>query len=294
MFGKKGSLQLLDHYHPVPWWFPQKDRVRILGTRCWHVGDKYGVWPPSMYSKEKTPLPQSEVQEELYQQLINILKKIGRVDLVLINGDLVEGKQLRMFGVPLIDADTDTQVLAAEKLYEETFAKHSKPTIVGITMGTPYHVMVGIGGNLDFQAAQRIGRHAHVKFGYPNLQLYLGKSHLLHDVRHRISRAPVNRLMPLEKTHRFLAREATENTGVEMPRVIWRAHNHALKIDQLNLSIGDVPYYAVVPPCLKANDIYGQLLPYPETAKVGVMLVEQKGEKISRENYPINLSTLRK
>jgi hypothetical protein len=281
-------MNLITKAEKKPWFFFDQETMSILVTGDWHVGDKYGILPKNPVTKEGSGIRPSNTQKRIYSDLVKTLKTIGHVDLLLIMGDTCEGKQLSSFGVPLNDADTDNQVNWAAELYQETFYDINSPDKVISVMGTPYHVMVGIGGNLDYQVAQKISTMSETYFGYPNAQFYLGKGKLLWDLQHRVSIASVNRLMPFEKTIRTYAVNVA-NDGGEVPDVIGRGHNHSICYDAINVSDGAIPRIAFNNACLKADDIYGLGLPYPTTAKVGVTTMRQEGRIVTGRKYLFNL-----
>lgn len=284
-------MELVSKYNPISWFFSERDEVNGVVSGCWHVGDKYGSLPKNPITKEGTGVVGSRVQKRLYTELVESLKKIGQTELLILMGDLVEGKQLKVAGVPLNDSDTDTQVEWAYQLYEETFYKYCNPEKVIVVMGTPYHVLVGVGGNLDYQVADKISRISDVTFGYPALRFYLGSKKLLWDVRHRISIASVNLLMPLEKTFRAYYRILAEEDS-PIPDVICRGHNHSIVFEPTNVSSGKNRRYALVSPCMKASDVYGETLPYPSTPKTGVMTIKQT-DRLWGEYHPFNIDLVK-
>jgi len=272
-------LRLISKYDPTPWLLSDEETVNGVITGDWHIGDKYAPLPEQPATKEGGGIKPSKTQKKIKKELINQLKKCEPIDLLIMMGDCIEGKQLRSFGVPVSDADTDTQVNWAYQFYEETFYEYLKPKQVIVIMGTPYHVMVGIGGNLDYQFAEKISRLGETIFGYPNLQFYLGKEKLLWDLRHRISIARVNKLMPLEKTFRnFFEMAATK--GQHIPKVIGRGHNHSISKTVTDMSTGIEPWYAFMSPTLKANDVYGQTLSYPDEPNLGFFTFKQDRDQL--------------
>ena len=281
-------MNLITKGGKTPWFFSDQNEVTALVTGDWHVGDKYGILPRKPITKDGGGVRPSQTQSKIYRELIQTLKKIGHVDLLLIMGDTCEGKQLASFGVPLNDADTDNQVNWSGEFYQETFYDINSPDVVISIMGTAYHVMVGIGGNLDYQVSQKIAQMSDTYFGYPNARFNLGEEKLLWDLQHRVSIANVNRLMPFEKIIRTYAVNAANNGGV-VPDVIGRAHNHDLCYAAVDVSDGSIPRIAFNSACLKADDIYGQNLSYPAMAKVGVTTMKQTGATVTGEKHLFSL-----
>lgn len=284
-------MRIFGRYDKIPWFYSDLDVVGGLISGDWHISDKYAATPKSPVTKEGVGIKPTKIQNYIREELVKILKNIGHVKLLILPGDLTEGVQKNIGGGQVIDTDADNQVEWTFQFYEETFYKYCNPEHVLIIIGTPYHVMVGIGGNLDYQVASKISRISDVTFGYPNLQFYLGSDKKLWDIRHRISIATVNQNMPLEKTFRYFYRLQAENDNL-VPDVIGRAHNHGLVREPFNVSGGKHPRYAWVGPCLKANDIYGQQLRYPGDAKVGVMTFTQNGG-VSGRYHAVDINRMR-
>lgn len=285
-------LKIKTRYDPIPWIKTQQETVKLLTTGDWHSLDKWGVCPPSFSTKEGTPLKQHKVQKKVFNESVNICKKIGHVDVAILMGDLAEGKQTKAFGVPLMDADTDNQVEAAFQFYEETIHEHCTPDLVLSIMGTPYHRAVGIGGDLDYQVSVRIAQIDNVIFGQPNLNFLLGKDRVRWNLQHRISIARINRMMPFEKTYRLWARLESESwTGdfKKIPDMAVRAHRHD---PQLPYGIGEGRRWAMAVPPLKVVDEYADILLYPVKCSAGWMTVEQFGVGDFRgKYYPIKVET---
>jgi len=268
-------FKIVTRYDPTLWIASTQETPKLLGTGDWHTLDKWGVCPKDFKTKEGTPLTQHPVQKIVYDETIEICKKIGHVDVAFLMGDMAEGKQVSAYGVPLMDADTDNQVNAAFKFYEDTIYKYCTPTIVLAIMGTPYHRSVGIGGDLDYQIALRISTLSNVVFGQPNLNFLLGKDKVRWNLQHRISIARVNRMMPFEKTYRQHARLESESwTGdfSRIPDMFVRAHRHD---PQIPFGIGEGRRWAMATPPLKVVDEFADLLPYPVKCTAGLMTVKQ-------------------
>lgn len=281
-------MKIVSRYDKTPWLLSEEETCEGVISGDWHIGDKYAPLPNQACTKEGQTVNPSKVQRKIKTDLIKQLKKVGEKELLIIPGDILEGKQLSAFGVPVSDSDTDTQVNWGLQFYEETFYKYTKPRYVLICMGTDYHASLGIGGNLDYQFADKIDELSEVVFGYPNLAFYLGKGKLLWDVRHRVSIASVNRLMPIEKTYRYFYREEVENNGVT-PDVVGRAHNHSIVMPPTNVSMGSVSKYGWHSPCLKASDVYGEQLRYPSLPKLGFLTFLQVGERLYGDYYPLDV-----
>jgi len=270
-------IKIKTRYDPIAWVKPEVKELKVLVTGDWHALDKYGVNPPNIHSMEGTPISQSDLQKKVFKETKKICEEIGHVDIAILMGDMAEGKQVKSQGVPLNDANTDTQVEAAFKFYEETIHKYNTPDVVVAVMGTPYHSSVGIGGNLDYQIALRIGTITNVIYGYPNLTMYVGADKVKWSLRHKISIAKVNRMMPLEQIVRLQARDEAESFDGDLnnlPDISIFAHRHE---PQIPVPIGQGRRWAAVSPPLKAADIYAETMQTPVKNTVGLMTITQYG-----------------
>lgn len=281
-------MKFIGRYTKTPHLFSDKEYINGIATSDWHIADKYSPLPNQACTKEGQTIEPNEVQKKIKSELIKSLKKMKPVDVLIIDGDIMEGIQAKTQGIPVLSTDSDTQVEWAYQFYEETFYKYLNPEKVLIATGTPYHVMVGVSGNLDYRFAEKVDKISDTIFGSPNLRFYLGKDKMLWDVRHRVSVARVNRMMPLEQTFRMFYRECMEG-GLEVPDVVGRAHNHNVVLAPTNFSMGTVKRYGWHSPCLKASDSYGEMLSYPGSPKLGFLSFTQGDGRLFGEYHALDV-----
>jgi len=270
------------------WVYSACDRLKFLVTADWHMLDQVGANPPNIRTKEGNLISQSNLQKLTFEGAQKICKDIGKTDGAIIDGDLAAGKDPKQYGIPLSDADTDNQVEAAYQFYKETIYKYCNPDYAFITMGTPYHVLVGIGGNLDYQIALRISELTPVLFGYPNLNVYLGSDKLLWNIQHRmaVTKDPMGPLVRTFETYARLEMESLAGSMENIPTVICRAHIHK---PQLPAPIAGGKRWFLCAPPLKHLGIYEGLLPYPTKASIGLMEVIQEKGSLQGKFYPIEI-----
>jgi hypothetical protein len=74
---------------------PGKDTKNILVVGDIHVGSMYGLLPPDFVSADGAPKPQNEGQLYLWECWLDMKRKAAKfaIDSVVVNGDLIEGKQ---------------------------------------------------------------------------------------------------------------------------------------------------------------------------------------------------------
>lgn len=115
---------------------------KILALGDLHCGHRTGLTPPHWQRDRK--------QEESWEAYIELVKKAGPVDLVVINGDSVDGKNTRAGGTELLVADRHEQGDMAVKCIEEIDCSN-----IVMTFGTPYHT--GIEEDFESPVARSLG-----------------------------------------------------------------------------------------------------------------------------------------
>jgi len=97
-----------------------------------HCGSVFGLTPPDYFSS----FPKyKQMQIETWNAYLKIVNKWQCPDVLLHNGDMIEGKQRKQGGAELITTDRNVQVDMAEECLKRWKAKKFLATY-----GTPYHV----------------------------------------------------------------------------------------------------------------------------------------------------------
>ena len=108
-----------------------RKRKTVLVMSDLHCGHVAGLTPHCYASSEPFTLNK---QSDAYDKYLEILKKVKHVDVLIVNGDLIDGKGGRSGGTELITSDRLEQCnIAAECILQ---VKADKIVIV---RGTPYH-----------------------------------------------------------------------------------------------------------------------------------------------------------
>lgn len=242
-----------------------------------HVGHEVGYLPSNALSKNGHKVQQSKLQQKMHRETIRHLKKIGEVDILLLLGDLCEGKQSRMAGVGLRDADTDTMVGWAVSAILE-WCSYLKPKAIIITKGTDYHTTRNIGGDLDYQVANILAQTFNVYYG---IEMFAKIGKLIWYLRHYYPTVSVNRTMPLEKMFRFKARDFVAKRLKVFPDVMGFAHIHLylglIKIEQRT--------YMFTSPALKGKDSHMKSKGYGWEPDLGILVFEQNGKYIDSNRF---------
>ena len=113
--------------------------VRVLFTGDWHCGHETGLVPPSwQYNlNNKKRKIKAKIQREIWNYFYNSIKEINKekqIDVIIGNGDMIDGRGYRSGSTELVTVDRLQQadmaieclnIINADKIY--------------LTYGTPYH-----------------------------------------------------------------------------------------------------------------------------------------------------------
>jgi hypothetical protein len=133
-----------------------------------HCGSVYGITPP----KEQRP-PHRKRQEESWREYCRMTRNWAKPDILLVNGDMIEGNQSRQGGAELLTPDRTVQCDMAVEALKLWQAKK-----IYMTYGTPYHVGEKA-EDYERSIAQRLGAVIEGR-------LYFTLEGLTFDVRHFI------------------------------------------------------------------------------------------------------------
>ena len=261
-------MKIYREYEKTPQILGEQDTVRVTIIGDAHGGSRYAILPPDIETYDGTKLLQSRIQKTIWKGYLKSLDKIGETDVIIVGGDMAEGKQIKAAGVGLEDGNTDTHVDIGSRVVQEACTRLNPKAVIGIT-GTPYHISYGVGGNLDYQVLTNVN-HDNIYFGN-TVNIKIGKSKTLWNIQHKISIANVNRLMPAEKIYRFYYRDHASGRIDEIPDVIVRFHMHLM---QPPTPIDGYRYF-IRGGCLKAKDEYIGSLSYPSNPDIGVLETHQ-------------------
>ena len=175
-----------------------------------HCGSVYGITPPSEFKASK----HRDSQEETWDEYCRIVKQWGKPDVLICNGDAIEGNQKKQGGAELITTDRLVQSQMAQQALELWNAKQ-----IFMTYGSPYHVGAEA-EDFEWTIADNLGAKIE---GH----LYLKIEGLTFDIRHKVGTSviPYGRATAvLRELMWALVKEANE-TGPKVD-VIIRSHAH--------------------------------------------------------------------
>ena len=216
-----------------------KRMVVLSDLHCGHV---MGLTPPTwQFNPENETWGEvARVQNESWQWYINAVRRVGKkIDILVLNGDLIDGRGERSGSTELITADRTKQASIAVDCISEWDAKQ-----IFMTRGTPYHS--GQAEQFEDLVAERVGGHIEdvldIKVN--------GKTF---NFRHKIggSSVPYGKATQVIKESIWNALYAIYH---EIPSadVIIRSHVHHMVINQDSLR------WSITTPALQVNSRYGK------------------------------------
>ena len=126
---------------------PKTKRVLVLSD--FHAGHEVGLTPPK-WNIGQADDPMVEYRSILWSRFKDILRAVGKPDILVLNGDLIDGRGEKSGSVELLVLDRLDQVNMASEIVGEVGAK----TVI-MTRGTDYHV--GLSESFENQIAVNVG-----------------------------------------------------------------------------------------------------------------------------------------
>lgn len=180
-----------------------------------HCGSVYGITPPGEFKASKY----RDLQEESWKEYTRLTDKWKKPDILICNGDAIEGNQPKQGGAELVNIDRSVQCDIAVEALELWKAKR-----IFLSYGSAYHV--GVGAE-DFERgiAERLTDR-----GTPAMiegHLFLNIEGLVFDIRHKVgtSSIPHGRATPLLREMMWALMKEANETGPKVD-VIIRSHAH--------------------------------------------------------------------
>jgi hypothetical protein len=203
-----------------------------------------GLTPPAWWIGESRPSTTffARQQRVMWDWYVQKLHELGHIDLLIVNGDAVDGKAKKSGGTELLTADMREQAYMAAQCIKEAHADK-----VWMTFGTSYHVSPdGEDWEVvtsDMVKAEKMEAHLFETVEGVNL-----------DVRHHVSGSgtPHGR-------HTATSKERLWNVvwhvdhGVPLSELLIRSHVHYHKIN------GGFTHLEITTPCLQGfNSKFGE------------------------------------
>jgi hypothetical protein len=199
--------------------------LAIGDLHCGHLG---GLTPPSFWTY-KTP----DTTKRAWDFFSAALLEVGKVDTLILNGDLIDGQGTRSGGIELIESDLDRQCEMAIEIIESISAKQ-----VLISHGTPYHVS-NHGSQEEIKIAKAVGAEVHS-------HIFKEINGLVFDVRHKInsSSVPHGRATPLCKEAMWNKLKSIDGAQPKAD-ILLRSHVH------YHIAVQEPDYLAMTLPALQ-------------------------------------------
>jgi len=124
----------------------KKKNVALTGD--WHVGSVCGL----------SANPQNSIQEKLLKIFKSCVKRYNKPDILIINGDAIDGTQYKSGGLDLTEKDIREQERGVVKLIQMW-----NPKEVIMVSGTPYHVGVK---SSEEEIVHTLNDHCNIKASY--------------------------------------------------------------------------------------------------------------------------------
>lgn len=135
-----------------------------------HCGHRAGLTPPDwQYNPKRSKF--GDVQRIIYDRYLESVQKFSPIDVLIVNGDAIDGKGEKSGGTELVTPDRDEQSEMAKICIREWGAKK-----IIMTYGTPYHA----GDEEDWEAslAKMVGAEIH-SHAWPEID------GVIFDVKHK-------------------------------------------------------------------------------------------------------------
>jgi len=162
----------------------KKKSRRVLVVSDLHSGHLIGLTPPSRHDTPSGYASQAhkdlaETRKNLYNLYAKMIKDLGKIDVLICNGDAIDGAGKRSGGTECITTDMEQQSqMAAECLIA---AKAEK---VYLSAGTPYHV----GDDCDWEnvVASHVESSKYTKHASVHDHIYLDVNGVMFDCKHKV------------------------------------------------------------------------------------------------------------
>lgn len=209
-------------------------KILVIGDL--HCGSMGGLTPPQwIVSKGRNDFFH-ELQTQMWDHYLEIIDDFGKVDTLVVNGDIIEGKGTRSGGTELIAPDMLEQTdMAIEAI---SFIKADK---MFFTYGTPYHTAASSGEDFDKIVANAFKSSIHD-------ELNLKVNDVLFNIKHKVgaSSSPYNRAVNVSK-HRLWDELQTIRNNEERASIYLRSHVHYFSF------CGEIDWAAYTLPALQSN-----------------------------------------
>lgn len=210
-------------------------KVLVIGDL--HCGSMQGLTHPNWIVKKERNEHYCKLQNEMWSNYVDMCQSFGKVDVLVVNGDVIDGKGSRSGGTELITCDMLEQTDMAIAALEEISASKTY-----FTYGTPYHTASASGEDFDKIVANA--------FNAPiEDELNIEINNLLFNIKHKVnsSFSPYNRAATVGK-HRLWDALGGLRENDSIADVYIRSHVHYFSF------CGESNWTAFTLPALQASE----------------------------------------
>jgi hypothetical protein len=194
----------------------------ILVTGDWQAGSQFGLFPRGFTNSADLLVTLNKAQEYLLSCYEHMISGLPPLDIVIFNGDIIDGCQPKSGGAFLCEQQPDWQVSAAYELARPLLNRVKDNGEVYCTEGTDYHD--GLVGSDAELFAKTVGARPRADRHYAWDWLRLSVDGVLLDVAHHLSVFQRYRSAALDREIGF----ANENADwIDPPDAIFRSHTHS-------------------------------------------------------------------
>lgn len=215
----------------------KKKSKRILIISDMHCGHQTGLTCPDwQYQESKNDVAKknkyARVQKECWIWFSKEIKNLGKIDLLIINGDAIDGNGYKSGGTEQITTDREKQCSMAIEIIN--FINADK---IIMTSGTAYHT----GEEEDFE--EFIAREVHAKFGSHE---WVSVNNVVFDIKHKVgsSSIPHGRFTSIARENLW-SKLWAERELIPKSQILIRSHIHYFTFQ------GDGSYLAMSTPALQ-------------------------------------------
>lgn len=231
--------------------------LRVLAMADTQCGHLYGLTPPGWGA---TPTPGFTDEDgnilnerekaaaaavEFWNWFKSVVEPLKPIDVLIFNGDAIDGNQKRSGATECWTADRAQQVDMAADIVE-----YIRPKRALFTRGTPYHV--GTAEDWEDQLAHRIGEQDWCEESCIKDHLFADIRGTVFDVKHEAGRTsvPYSKATQVSKHQLFNVLQA--DAGIEPKSdILLRAHAH------LYIAVDGPDFLAVSMPSLQLHSKHG-------------------------------------
>jgi hypothetical protein len=152
-------------------------KVVLLGDL--HCGHITGLTPPGWQSNPESKPALKAMQQEMWTKYRALVRQLGPVDVLIVNGDIIDGKGSRSGGTELLCTDLFEQGDMAVKALQIW-----NPDKTIMTFGTPYHTATASGEDVERVVAEKLDAEIHS-------HAFVDVEGVMFDVKHKVGSSSV-------------------------------------------------------------------------------------------------------